>query len=120
MESTELGYASAAGSAVRDALRAAQPILLEPVMKLDILCPPDFVGDVIGDVGARRGRVTAMNPRGEVSSIEARVPLAELFGYTTSLRSLTQGRAGYTMQLLEYAEVPASVASALLQKMGIC
>jgi elongation factor G len=119
-ESTELGYASAAGSAVRDALRAAQPILLEPVMKLEILCPPDFVGDVIGDVGARRGRVTAMNPRGEVSSIEARVPLAELFGYTTSLRSLTQGRAGYTMQLLEYAEVPASVASALLQKMGIC
>jgi elongation factor G len=118
-DSTELGYASAAGSAVRDALRAASPMLLEPLMKLDILCPPDYVGDVIGDTGARRGRVTAMNPRGEVSAIEAAVPLAELFGYTTALRSLTQGRAGYTMQLLEYAEVPASVASALLQKMGI-
>jgi elongation factor G len=118
-ESTEVGYSSAAGMAVRDALRDASPVLLEPIMKLDIICPPDFVGDVIGDIGARRGRVTSMHPRGETSSLEARVPLAELFGYTTSLRSLTQGRAGYTMQLLEYAEVPASTASALLQKMGI-
>jgi len=118
-ESTDLGYSSAAGSALRDALREAAPVLLEPIMQLDIVCPPDFVGDVIGDVGARRGKVSSMNPRGEISSIEARVPLAELFGYTTALRSLTQGRAGYTMQILEYAEVPASAASALLQRMGI-
>jgi len=118
-ESTAIGYSSAASAAVRDALRAASPVLLEPVMKLDIICPPDYVGEVIGDIGARRGRVSAMDPRGETSAIEARVPLAELFGYTTSLRSLTQGRAGYTMQLLEYTEVPPSVAAALLARMGI-
>jgi elongation factor G len=118
-DSTELGYSSAASSALREAIGMARPVLREPVMKVDIVCPADFVGDVIGDIGSRRGRVLFMTPRGEVSAIDARVPLAELFGYTTSLRSLTQGRASYTMQFLEYAEVPAGAAQALMQKMGV-
>ncbi len=118
-DSTELGYSSAAASAVRQALQAAAPVLREPVMKLDIISPQEYAGDIIGDLGSRRGRVTSMEPGCDATAISARVPLAELFGYTTALRSLTQGRAGYSMQLLEYAEVPPAAAQALMQRMGI-
>ncbi|KZD16824.1 MAG: elongation factor G [Candidatus Fermentibacter daniensis] len=118
-DSSELGYSSAAATAIRSALQSASPILREPVMKLDILSPSDYVGDVIGDLGSRRGRVTSMDPGAESTALSARVPLAELFGYTTALRSLTQGRAGYSMQLLEYAEVPPAAAQALMTRMGI-
>ncbi len=118
-DSSELGYSSAAAAAVREALQAASPILREPFMKLDILSPQEYVGDVIGDLGSRRGRVTSMEAGGEATALSARVPLAELFGYTTALRSLTQGRAGYSMQLLEFAEAPPLVAQALMQRMGI-
>ncbi len=118
-DSSEIGYSTAAAMALRAALQAAGPVLREPVMQLDILTPQDHVGDIIGDIGARRGRVLHMDPRGEATAVSARVPLAELFGYTTALRSLTQGRAGYTMQLLEYAEVPPQAAQALMLRMGI-
>lgn len=118
-DSSEIGYSTAAAMALRNAVSSACPILKEPVMKVDVVCPGEYVGDVIGDISARRGRVSSMEPRGEVSLVDARVPLAELFGYTTSLRSLTQGRASYTMQFLEFAEVPPAAALALKQRMGI-
>ncbi len=118
-DSSEIGCSTAAAMALRDAVSAADPILKEPVMKVDIVCPGEYVGDVIGDISSRRGRVLSMEPRGEVSLVDARVPLAELFGYTTSLRSLTQGRASYTMQFLEFAVVPPAAALALKQRMGI-
>ena len=88
-------------------------------MRLDIICPSDYVGDVIGDVNARRGNVLSMEPMGEVQSIKARVPLAELFGYSSALRSLTQGRAGFSMQFQDYARIAENITRRLLEQMGI-
>jgi elongation factor G len=105
--------------ALRNALGSSKPILREPVMRVDILCPSNCLGDVIGDVNSRRGRIVSIDARGEIQAICARVPLAELFGYTSALRSLTQGRAGYTMQFQEYAEVADNVAAEVLGRMGI-
>ena len=118
-DSSETGYAYAGAMALRDALEKAGTILREPLMRLDIICPPDYLGEIIGDVNSRRGTVTGMEPRGEVQTIRARVPLAELFGYSTALRSLSQGRAGFSMQFLDYAEVGENVARGLLEQMGI-
>jgi elongation factor G len=118
-DSSETGYSYAGAMALRDALEQAGTILREPLMRLDIICPPDYLGEIIGDVNSRRGTVTGMEPRGEVQTIRARVPLAELFGYSTALRSLSQGRAGFSMQFLDYAEVGENVARGLLEQMGI-
>jgi elongation factor G len=118
-DSSELGYASAGSMALRNALGSSKPVLREPIMRVDILCPSSYLGDVIGDVNSRRGRVVSIDARGEIQAVQARVPLAELFGYTSALRSLTQGRAGYTMQFTEYAEVADNVAAEVLGRMGI-
>lgn len=118
-DSTELGYSSAAAGAFRQALQCASPVIREPIMKVDIVTPADYMGDVIGDVNARRGTVVSIEQRGEAHAILADIPLAELFGYTGTLRSLTQGRAGYTMQFREYTEVPPNIQKKLLEKMGL-
>ena len=118
-DASEMAYASAASRAFHDALGNAGPVLMEPVMKVSILCPGEYTGEVIGDMNSRRGKVLSLEPRGEAQAIDARVPLSELFGYTTALRSLTQGRAGYTMQFLEYDEVHPGVAEALLRRIGV-
>jgi elongation factor G len=118
-DSSELGYTSAGSMALREALSKSGPVLREPIMRVDILCPSSYLGDVIGDVNSRRGRVVSIEARGEIQAVRARVPLAELFGYTSALRSLTQGRAGYTMQFSEYAEVADNVAAEILGRMGI-
>jgi elongation factor G len=118
-DSTDLGYSSSAAIALRKALQNAVPVIREPVMKVDIVTPADYMGDVIGDVNARRGVVVSISRRGEAQAIIASIPLAELFGYTSSLRSLSQGRAGYTMQFSEYVQVPANVQKKLLNKMGL-
>jgi elongation factor G len=118
-DSSELGYTSAGSMALREALSKSGPVLREPIMRVDILCPSIYLGDVIGDVNSRRGRVVSIEARGEIQAVRARVPLAELFGYTSALRSLTQGRAGYTMQFSEYAEVADNVAAEVLGRMGI-
>jgi elongation factor G len=118
-DSTELGYSSAAAEALREALKDASPVLREPIMLLDIITPIDYLGDVLGDVNSRRGQVEAIDQRGEARNIRARVPLAELFGYTSSLRSLTQGRAGFSMQFHSYLNTPPNVQRELLQRMGI-
>jgi len=118
-DSSETGYSFAGAMALRSALEASGTIIREPIMRVDILCPQDYVGEVIGDVNARRGTVSGLEPRGEVQVLRARVPLAELFGYSSALRSLTQGRAGFSMQFLDYAEVGESIARGLLEQMGI-
>jgi elongation factor G len=101
-ESTALGYRIAAASAFRDGCRAADPILLEPIMMVDIITPGEFIGEVIGDINARKGEIQAVMAKGPVSEIRARIPLRALFGYSTDLRSVTQGRAVFSMQFLAY------------------
>ncbi len=118
-DSSETGYSYAGAMALRECLRNGRPVLKEPVMRLDIICPSDYVGEVIGDVNARRGNVLSMEPIGEVQSIKARVPLAELFGYSSALRSLTQGRAGFSMQFNDYAQIAENITRGLLKQMGI-
>ena len=118
-DSSETGYAYAGAMALRECLSKGGSVLREPVMRLDIICPADYVGEVIGDVNSRRGTVISLEPRGEVQAIQARVPLAELFGYSSALRSLSQGRAGFSMQFLEYAIVADNITRGLLEQMGI-
>ena len=101
-ESTSLGFRVAASSAFRDGCLKAEPVLLEPIMLVDVMTPTEFMGEVIGDINARRGEVQAITPKGLVSEIKARVPLKAMFGYSTDLRSATQGRAVFTMQFLAY------------------
>lgn len=118
-DSSDIGYAYAGAMAFRECMRKGKPVLREPVMRLDIICPSDYVGEVIGDVNSRRGNVLSLEPRGEVQSIKARVPLAELFGYSSALRSLTQGRAGFSMQFSDYARIAENITRGLLEQMGI-
>ncbi|MBU2054160.1 MAG: elongation factor G, partial [Proteobacteria bacterium] len=101
-ESTALGCRIAASSAFRDGCLRADPVLLEPIMTVVIMTPSEFMGEVIGDINARRGDIQAITPKGAVSEIEARVPLKAMFGYSTDLRSATQGRAIFTMQFFAY------------------
>jgi elongation factor G len=101
-ESSIQGYKIAAASAFRDGCLAADPVMLEPIMRVDIITPSEFMGDVIGDINARRGEIQAVNPKGPVSEIKAKVPLKAMFGYSTDLRSATQGRAVFTMIFEEY------------------
>ncbi|KPK47914.1 MAG: elongation factor G [Dehalococcoidia bacterium SM23_28_2] len=114
VDSSEPAFRMAGSMAVRQALSHAKPILLEPIMETEVTTPEQFFGDVLGDINARRGHVTMVDQRGHMRLIRALVPLAETFGYATELRSLTQGRATYTMEFDHYQEVPPSVAEALL------
>jgi elongation factor G len=101
-ESTTLGYKIAASSAVKNGCVQADPVLLEPIMMVDIITPGEFMGEVIGDINARRGEIQAITTKGTISEIKARVPLKEMFGYSTDLRSATQGRAIFSMQFHAY------------------
>src|SRR5690606_8447881 len=94
----------------KEGARKANPVLLEPIMKVEVVTPEEFMGDVMGDLNARRGRVQGMEARSNAQVIRALVPLAEMFGYATDLRSQTQGRAVYTMHFSHYEEVPAGLA----------
>jgi elongation factor G len=102
--------------AVKEAARMAQPIILEPVMEVEVVSPSDFLGDVIGDLSSRRGKIGGMTQRGDAQVVAADVPLAEMFGYSTQLRSMTQGRAVYSMQFDHYEEVPKSIAEEIISK----
>ena len=101
-ESSFQAYKIAAAAAFREAFGKAEPVLLEPIMMVDVITPAEFMGDVIGDINARRGEIQAVNPRGTISEIKAKVPLKALFGYSTDLRSATQGRATFSMIFLQY------------------
>ena len=100
---------------LQEAARRAKPVLLEPIMSVEVVTPENFMGDVIGDLNRRRGRIEGMEPRGNTQVIQAFVPLAQMFGYATDLRSQTQGRATYTMQFDHYAEMPSSLAEEIIE-----
>jgi elongation factor G len=116
VDSTEVAFRSAAVLAVREAALAARPVLLEPIMKLEIITPEEYLGDVLGDISGRRGHVKEIEAREAAQIILADVPLAELFGYATSLRSLTKGRAGYTMEPHCFEMVPETLQQSLLNR----
>jgi elongation factor G len=116
VDSNEMAFKIAASMGVKEGARKADPVLLEPMMKVEVVTPEDYMGDVIGDLNRRRGLVQGMEdgPSGKI--VRAEVPLAEMFGYATDLRSQTQGRAGYSMEFSRYAEAPNSVAEAVIKK----
>jgi elongation factor G len=116
VDSSEMAFKIAGSMAVKKAARAASPVLLEPVMAVEVVTPDDYMGDVIGDLSSRRGRVEGMDQRGNSQVIRALVPLADMFGYATDLRSRTQGRATYTMQFHSYAEVPDGIAKEIIAR----
>ena len=116
VDSSEMAYKIAGSMAVKEATRRAGPILLEPVMAVEVVTPEDYMGDVIGDLASRRGRVEGMEQRGNSHVVRAQVPLADMFGYATDLRSRTQGRATYTMQFDAYNEVPDSISKEIVAR----
>jgi elongation factor G len=111
VDSSEMAFKIAGSMAFKNAMQRAKPRLLEPVMAVEVVTPEDYLGDVMGNLNSRRGRVEHLEPSGNAQSITAKVPLAEMFGYATDLRSMTQGRATFTMQFDRYEEVPATIAS---------
>ena len=116
VDSSEMAFKIAGSMAVKKAARMADPVLLEPVMAVEVVTPEDYMGDVIGDLSSRRGRVEGMEQRGTSHVVRAQVPLADMFGYATDLRSRTQGRATYTMQFHAYNEVPDSIAKEIIAR----
>ena len=116
VDSSEMAFKIAASMAVKDAVEKASPVILEPMMRVEVTMPEQFMGDVIGDLNRRRGHVDGMDSRGTTQVVRAFVPLAEMFGYATDLRSMTEGRASYSMELSHYAEVPGNLAAELVQK----
>ncbi|MGB0848412.1 MAG: elongation factor G [Thiolinea sp.] len=116
VDSSEMAFKIAAGMAVRDGVLKADPVLLEPTMKVEVVTPEDYMGDVMGDLTRRRGIVQGMDDAPSGKIIRAEVPLGEMFGYATDLRSATQGRASYSMEFAKYAEAPASVVQAILKR----
>ncbi len=116
VDSSEMAFKIAGSMAVKEAARRARPALLEPIMAVEVVTPDDFMGDLIGDLSARRGKVEGMEQRGSSQVIRAQVPLSEMFGYATDLRSRTQGRATYTMQFHSYQQVPESVSKEIVAR----
>lgn len=116
VDSSEMAFKIAGSMGLKDAVKRARPVLLEPIMDVEVVTPSDYMGDVIGDLSGRRGKVGGMIQRGEAQVIGVSVPLSEMFGYSTSLRSSTQGRAAYSMQFSHYSEVPKSKADEIISK----
>jgi len=118
VDSSEIAFRIAGSMAFKSAVAKAKPVLLEPVMEVEVVVPEEYMGDIIGDLNSRRGKIEGMEPRGKVQVIRARVPLAMMFGYATDLRSLSQGRANYTMQFDRYEEVPSSIATGIVEQVN--
>ncbi|HEY9564972.1 MAG TPA: elongation factor G [Nocardioides sp.] len=116
VDSSEMAFKIAGAMAFKEALRKAKPVLLEPIMSVEVTTPEDYMGDVIGDLNSRRGRVGGMDQRGSSQIVRAHVPLSEMFGYSTELRSRTQGRATYSMQFDSYQQTPASVQEEIVAR----
>src|SRR5512141_487993 len=119
VDSSEMAFKIAGSMAFQDAAKKADPYILEPVMAVEVVTPEEFMGDVIGDLNSRRGKINHMEPRLNFQVITASVPLSEMFGYATTLRSLTQGRANYTMQFERYDEVPKAIAEGIIAKVSV-
>jgi elongation factor G len=116
VDSSEMAFKIAGSLGFKEGCARAHPVLLEPVMNVEVVTPEPFMGDVIGDLNSRRGKIQGMNPRAGAQVITGQVPLAEMFGYATDLRSKTQGRATYTMQFGHYAQVPSSIAETIVTR----
>jgi len=119
VDSSEMAFKIAGSMAFQDAAKKANPVLLEPMMAVEVVTPEEFMGEVIGDLNSRRGKINHMEPRVAFQVITASVPLSEMFGYATQLRSLTQGRANYTMQFERYDEVPKAIAEGIIAKVSV-
>ena len=115
-DSTDTAFRTAAVMAFREAVKRAQPVLLEPIMALEIITPDEYIGDVLGDINARRGKITNVVSRPPVQVIRADVPLVELFGYTTMLRSLTRGRGSHAMEPVTFEIVPDHIQKKVLSR----
>jgi len=113
VDSSDLAYRFAASDALRKAVEEAGPVLLEPIMRIEVVTPEDYLGNVTGDLSSRRALIDRTSTRGKLIVIDARAPLEKMFGYSTAVRSLSQGRASYTMEPLEYAPAPESMLEAL-------
>jgi elongation factor G len=116
VDSSEMAFKIAGSMAVKEAARQAHPILLEPIMDVEVVTPSDYMGDVIGDLSARRGKIGGMTQRADAHIVAASVPLSEMFGYSTTLRSMSQGRAVYSMEFSHYQEVPKAKAEEIVSK----
>ena len=116
VDSSEMAFKIAGSLAFKSAYEKADPVLLEPIMAVEVVTPEDYMGDVIGDLSSRRGRIEGMEQRGSSQVIRAQVPLGDMFGYATDLRSRTQGRATYTMQFHSYQEVPESISREIVAR----
>src|SRR5215210_7430423 len=115
-DSSEIAFKVAGSLAFKEAAKRAKPVLLEPIFKVEVVTPEDFLGDVIGDLSRRRGRIEGQDRRGNAIAVTGMVPLSEMFGYATDVRSMTQGRATYTMQFEKYDEVPSNVATKVIEE----
>jgi elongation factor G len=118
VDSSERAFKIAGSMALKEAMKRAKPRLLEPTMAVEVTTPEEYLGDVMGNLNSRRGRIESMNPLGNAQVVKASVPLSEMFGYATDLRSMTQGRADFTMQFDRYEEVPQSIASEIIDAQG--
>jgi len=118
VDSSERAFKIAGSMAFKEAMKRAKPVLLEPVMAVEVTTPEEYLGDVIGNLNSRRGRIEWMNPVGNAQIVKAVVPLSEMFGYATDLRSMSQGRADFTMQFERYEEVPQSIAATIVEQGG--
>jgi elongation factor G len=119
VDSTEIAYKIAASMAFREAALQADPLILEPLMSCEVVCPDEYMGGIIGDLNSRRGKILSMSPRHGMQVIKAQVPLAAMFGYSTALRSSSQGRATYSMEFSHYEPVPPNIAEEIKIKSGV-
>ena len=119
VDSSEMAFKIAGSMAFKDACKKANPVILEPIMKAEVIVPEEYMGDVIGDLNSRRGKIANMESKSRIQHIKSNVPLAEMFGYSTSLRSLTQGRGNYNMEPSHYEEVPKQIADKILERTEI-
>jgi len=118
VDSSEMAFKIAGSIAFKEAMKKADPVLLEPIMKVTVIVPDDYLGDVIGDINSRRGTIAGMESDNGITRVDSKVPLSEMFGYATDLRSKTQGRGQYVMEPNSYLEVPKSIAEKMAKKEG--
>ncbi|OYV87614.1 MAG: hypothetical protein B7Z63_02085 [Ignavibacteriae bacterium 37-53-5] len=116
VDSSEMAFKIAGSIGFKEGARKADPVLLEPIMDVEVVTPEEYLGDVMGDLNSRRGRIEGISSRRDAQVVKSTVPLSEMFGYATSLRSMTQGRAIFTMQFAHYDEVPRSIADQIIEK----
>jgi elongation factor G len=116
VDSSEIAFKIAGSMALKEAARKAKPVLLEPIMSVEVVVPEEYMGNVVGDIHSRRGRIEGMELRGTTQIIKSMVPLSEMFGYATDIRSNTQGRGSFTMHFGKYEEVPAALAEEIVNR----